>query len=81
MAEVTKLFGDGIVFLTTYAVIGLALGTAVRLGIWMADLWIAHRDRQRPGWIVEHMDKDICRAEINRRNDQLAARAQFYSTD
>jgi len=37
MAEVTKLFGDGIVFLTTYAVIGLALGTVVRLGIWMAE--------------------------------------------
>lgn len=47
MAEATRLFGDGIVFLTTYAVIGLALGTVVRLGIWMADLWIAHRDRQR----------------------------------
>ena len=47
MAEVTKLFGDGIVFLTTYAVIGLALGTVVRLGIWVADLWTAHRARQR----------------------------------
>lgn len=33
------------------------------------------------GWIVEHMDKDICRAEINRRNDELAARARLYSTD
>lgn len=33
------------------------------------------------GWIVEHMDKDICRAEINRRNDRLAARARLYSTD
>lgn len=33
------------------------------------------------GWIVEHMDKDICQAEINRRNDELAARARLYSTD
>jgi len=33
------------------------------------------------GWIVEHMDKNICRAEINRRNDQLTARARLYSTD
>lgn len=47
MAEATRLFGDGVVLLTTYAVIGLALGTVVRLGIWMADQWSAHQERKR----------------------------------
>ncbi len=33
------------------------------------------------GWIVEHKDKDICRAEMNRRHEELAARARLYNAD
>ena len=33
------------------------------------------------GWIVEHIDKNICRTEMNRRHEELAARARLYSAD
>lgn len=33
------------------------------------------------GWIVEHLDKGACQAEMNRRHEELAARARLYSAD